>query len=378
VRGFWHPVSAVYLDRPRVLASPAVLRLLMAGEGRADLVYAGDRMWPAVRHGQALVVSPVAASLPGAGELVLAVEGGIPDVLRLEVRRGHAALVADADPAAPRPVGRESLLGRIAPGSRRRALSGSIARAALDVYEAAAFGPDPVPDPAVTVRLKYDDQAVHYDRVEDGALDPGLAARIAGRVPRGARVLVAGSGVGREAFALEAMGYQVAGVDFAQRMVDAAKAEATRRGSAATFAADDLRSHDVPAGSLAAVVFTYDVYSFVPDRRARVALLVRMRGWLARDGVIFLSARRTRGVWDRAVLTLQWLARAARFTANAWGDSHTRWLDASGTLRRSYVHVFTDRRLNREAGTAGLRLVAWDAGHGLFMPKVAALDVGGS
>jgi len=43
VRGFWHPLSAVYLDRPRVLASPAVLKLMLAGEGRAQVVYAGDR-----------------------------------------------------------------------------------------------------------------------------------------------------------------------------------------------------------------------------------------------------------------------------------------------------------------------------------------------
>jgi len=368
---FWHPVSAVYLDRPRVLASPAVLRLLMAGEGRADLVYAGDRMWPAIRHGQPLVVSPFASSPPVPGELVLAIDGGIPDVLRLEDLDGTTLVAADADPAPPRPVALEALLGRITPGIKRRRPSGSMARALLDLLEAAAFGPDSFSDPAVTVRLKYDDQAVHYERVERGVLDPDLAVRIAASVPRGARILVAGSGVGREAFALEQLGYEVAGVDFAEHMVDAARAEAARIGSAATFALADLRSHCEPDGTLAAVVFTYDVYSFVPDRRVRVALLDRMKGWLAPRGVIFLSARRTRGLWDRAVLTLQWLARAVRGSASAWGDTHTRWLDAAGSLRRSYVHVFTDRRLHRESEAAGLRRVRWDAGHGLFVPEAA-------
>lgn len=372
--GFWHPVSAVYLDRPRVLASPAVLRLMLAGEGRAEVVYAGDRMWPAIRHGQALLVTAVATSPPDAGELVMALDDGIPDVLRVDDLDGVTALTADADPAAPRVLHREALLGRVTPASKRRAPSGSIARAWLDLCEAAKFGPDPVGDAAATVRAKYDDQAVHYDRAGRGALDPGLAARIVARVPRGARILVAGSGVGHEAFALERLGYEVAGVDFAPRMVDAARSEAARIGSAATFAAADLRSHAERDGSLAAVVFTYDVYSFVPGRRARVALLARMRGWLARGGVIFLSARRTRGVWDRVVLSVQWLGRAARGRVTAWGDSHTRWLDAAGALRRSYVHVFTDGRLDRETAAAGLRQVAWKAGHGLLVARDAAFE----
>ena len=367
MRGFWHPISAVYLDRPRVLASPAVLRLLMAGEGRVEVVYAGDRMWPAIRHGQALVISPVETSSPKDGDVVLTVDGGIPDVMRLAEIGGAAAVTADADPGPPRPVIPAELLGRIERAPRRRRLRRSIARTWLDLREAAA-GPDAQDDPAQTVRQKYDDQAVHYDRLDAAAIDPGLAARVLERVPRGARVLVAGSGAGREAFELERLGYDVRGVDFSPRMVELAQAEAVRRGSSATFTAADLRSHDEPSGSLGAVVFTYDVYSFVPGMRDREALLTRLCLWLAEGGAVFLSARRTQRLWDHAVLWMQWLARAGRFRRSAWGDSHTRWLDASGNLRRSFVHVFTDARLDREAAAANLRRVSWEAGHGLFVP----------
>jgi SAM-dependent methyltransferase len=374
VTGFWHPVSAVYLNAPRVLASPAVLRLLMSGEGRAELVYAGDRMWPSVRHGQLLVVSPTAESTLTDGDVVLAVDGGIPDVMRLTASLGGAAVTADADPAPPRPVTPRDLLGRIDGARRRGAPIRSIARAWLDLFEAAAHGPDSVDDPAQTVRQKYDDQAVHYDRLDTQAIDPGLAARLVARVPRGARVMVAGSGAGREAFALELLGYDVAGVDFAPRMVEAAQAEAKRRGSSATFAVADLRSHNEPAGSLGAVVFTYDVYSFVPSLSDRAALLTRVSRWLAPGGAVFLSARRTQSGWGHAVLSLQWLRRAARLRPGAWGDSHTRWLDASGNLRRSFVHVFTDGRLDREAAAAGLRRVSWEGGHGLFVPREGAAE----
>jgi len=376
VRGFWHPVSAVYLDQPRALASPAVLRLLIAGEGRAEVVYAGDRMWPAIRHRQTLVVLPVAGSPPADGDVVLTVDGGIPDVMRMRGEAGAAAVTADADPGPPRAVTPREVLGRIEPAPRKRVTSRSIARTWLDLVEAAAGSPDREDDPAATVLHKYDDQAVHYDRVESAELDPAFAARLVERIPRGARVLVAGSGAGREAFALERLGYVVSGVDFSPRMVEAAQAEALRRGSTATFVTADLRAHDEPAGSLSAVVFTYDVYSFVPGRGDREALLARVRRWLGEGGVVFLSARRVHRPWERVVLTLQWMARVARIRPGAWGDSHTRWLDASGTLRRSFVHVFTDRRLDCETRAAGFSRVGWEAGHGLFIPWDAAAGRG--
>lgn len=365
MRAFWHPVSAIYIDEPRMLASPAVVRLVLAGEGRASIVYAGDRMWPAIRHGQSLVVAPVTGAAPAEGDVVLVVDGGVPDLTRVRGGQGRAC-VADADLDPPRPIPPGSVLGRLAPGPRRRAPSGRLARTVLDLLEAAAHRPDPDPDPADTVRSKYDGQAVHYQRSDADALDSRLGARIAARVARGGRILVAGSGAGREAFALEAMGYEVAGVDFSERMVASARAEASRRGSKAQFFAADLRSYDDAEGSLAAVVFTYDVYSFVPGTDARRALLARVRRWLAPGGAVFLSARRAQGAWDRAVLTLQWAAAAARGRPVAWGDSHTRWLDASGAFRRSYVHVFTESGLAAETSACGFRKLSWDGGHGLY------------
>jgi SAM-dependent methyltransferase len=368
VKAFWHPLSAIYLDQPRVRASPAVVRLVLAGEGRAAIVYAGDRMWPSIRHGQPLVVRSLGAGSPIAADLVLAVEDGLPHVLRLS--RDRTAVTADADPAPPRVVAEGVLLGWIEPAQRLRAPNRSLARALLDLREAFVHRPDPASDAAHTVRSKYDSQAVHYVGLESGPLEPALAARIREAVPQGARILVAGSGAGRETFALERMGYEVRGVDFSERMVAAATAEAARRGSRASFTAADLRAHDEPAGSLAGIVFTYDVYSFIPGEKPRKALLTRLARWLAPRGAMFLSARLARGAWDRLVLSLQWLALRRRGAAE-WGDSHTRWLDDAGELRRSYVHLFTDARLHGETASAGLRLVEWDGGHGHYVSEGA-------
>jgi hypothetical protein len=66
--------------------------------------------------------------------------------------------------------------------------------------------------------------------------------------------------------------------------------------------------------------------------------------------------------YERFILTLQWLRGAGR-PGGSWGDSHTRYLAPDGSLRRSYVHYFTPRRLRGEARQAGLRLDHWTGGH---------------
>ena len=363
---FWHPLSAVYLREPRALASPVVLRLMLSGEGRADLVYAGDRMWPAVRHGQPIEVRPLPAPGPQRGQVVLAVEGGVPEVLRIGAAGEALEVAADADPAPPRRLDPREILGRIDGVRSSLATRRAWARVWLDLVEAVAGAPDAHDDPSGTVRDKYDHQAPHYARADSGGIDPSLRARLEERLPHGARLLVAGSGAGAEVFALETIGYAARGVDFSARMVEAARAEARRRGSGASFVAADLRVHEEPSGCLDAVFFTYDVYSFLPHAAARRALLRRMRTWLVPGGALLLSARRVRGARDVAMLTLQRLGRVARGRAGEWGDSHTRWLDDGGRLRRSFVRVFTDRQLDRETSAAGFRRVSWQGGHGLY------------
>lgn len=297
--------------------------------------------------------------------MVLATVESIPDLLRVEaVEDGRLLLRADADPQIGRWVERAAVIA-IADLPRRRVLPGLrvLRRIAIDVREAwlghaeAADGTD--------VQSKYETQAPFY-AVAGATAAPDLLARATSAFLPAGRVLVAGSGVGTECFALAACGFEVSGLDFAPAMIAEARAEAERRHLSIHFVEADLLAHREPPGSLAGIFFTYDVYSFLADPEERVELLRRMGTWLAPDAGMLLAARRAVGGWRRLVLTVQWLACGAR---RPWGASHTRWISTRGQVHRSFVQVFPWRVLRNEWRAAGLREENWEAGHGLL--KVA-------
>jgi SAM-dependent methyltransferase len=366
---FWHPLSTILLTDPPCLASTGVLRMLLRAEGAVRLRYAGDRMWPAMRHGSSFRAAGPSGGAPRPGEVVLASVSGVPDLLRVARREGERLrLRADADPGSPVEARLDDVLAVAELPARAAPIPGT-RRLLLDLHEALHGRPDPRGDAAQTVREKYDAQAVHYARSESEALEAGLEARIREQVPAGSAILVVGSGTGRECFALARAGFRVRGVDFSTSMVRTAREEAERRGSDVAFEAADIRRLGPPAEALGAVLFTYNVYSFLPGSSERVAVLSRMRAWLRPEGVVHLSARRLASAYAALILGLQ---RLALRRGAEWGDSHTRWIGPDGSLHRSYVHVFTDRALRREAARAGYRMERWRGGHAVLRPAPAA------
>jgi SAM-dependent methyltransferase len=370
VKAFWHPLATILLAEPRCFATEGLVRMLLATERRADLVYAGDRMWPALPYGASFRVEPPDRDTLSPGAAVLVSRAGIPDLLRVSgADRDRVALAVDADPDGSVVLSRDAVLGRArlpasVPGPRRA----SLRRLALDLREAWTGRPDPREDPIETVRDKYESQATYYARVEGVDLESGLLAHIRERVRTGGTVLVVGSGTGRECFALAEAGWRVVGVEFAPTMVTLAAGEASRRGLEIDFRRADVRRLGLPEGSLDGIIFTYGVYSFFPWSGERVALLRRMRSWLRPDGVVFLSAQVLGTAYERLIVTLQWLAQARRGDAE-WGDSHTRWIPNDGKLYRSFLHVFSPARLRSETAAAGFRTDPWEGTHVVLTPR---------
>ena len=111
----------------------------------------------------------------------------------------------------------------------------------------------------------------------------GEARLVDAMLPRGARVLDAGSGTGRVAAHLAAVGHQVVGVDGDPVLV----AEAVREHPAARFLVGDLAELDLPAAGIAeqfdAIVCAGNVVTFLaPSTRREV--LRRMRSHLRPGG----------------------------------------------------------------------------------------------
>lgn len=349
---FWHPLSTLYMPQPRCYASSAMIRMMLAGEGAADLIYGGDRMWPAVAHGQEVRLRPHDGSAVAAGEALVVEHRRIPDLLRVVQARagGRVLLRGDSDPLNTIEIEGGAILGRaelgVASVSQLRRRS---RRARLEILEALSRSPDDAEeDPAQTVRRKYDAQAPFYGASEREDISGTLLQRIGSAIPPGGRVVVVGSGSGGECFALHRAGFRVRGIDFSAAMTAVAREGAEQRRLDIEFVEADIREHSEEAATLSGILFTYESYSFLPQSTSRVALLRRMARWIAPDGAIFLSARMVEGLHQRSILTIQ------RLRAGAWGDSHTRYLLPDGALRRSFVHYFTMRGLRREAAAAGL------------------------
>jgi SAM-dependent methyltransferase len=369
MHSFWQPQSALFLPDLPGYASAYLLQRQLASGRLAEILYRGDRMWPAIRSGASVRVLSSEAWTPKRGELVVVSIHGALDLLRItRCAEENVEVCGDADPGPPVTIPRAAIRARLAdpttggvPSSVRRALR----RALLDLREASAGRPDQAPDPADTVRQKYDAQAPYYARARTEEVPPPLLARVRAHVRPGGRILVAGSGTGGGCLALAAAGFDVRGIDFSGAMVRLAIEEAERRRAQVSFVEDDLRNHDEPAGSLAAVLFTYDTYSFLAARADRIALLRRAARWLEGGGSVFLSARRALRFYERCCLAIQYAATTPR-GERRFGDSHTRWIAPSGELRRSFLHVFTARQLARETAAAGFRIGPWEGGHAIL------------
>ncbi len=209
---------------------------------------------------------------------------------------------------------------------------------------------------ASSVLEKYDSQAEGYASCALEPTTPDWNAAIRRHLGTTGRIAVLGCGAGRECFALVRAGFEVHGVDFSSRMVQLAKQIAAGAGlRGATFDVADARAFTPPHGPVDGVLFTSDLYSFVPTRTQRLELLRRIAGWLAADAPLLLSARTVSRAWPRTVLTAQWLLALGR---RRLGDSHTRYFHPDGSEHRSFVHCFSPRTLEREIRLAGYRRTA--------------------
>jgi hypothetical protein len=133
----------------------------------------------------------------------------------------------------------------------------------------------------------YDVEAEIIGR--ETALLPEEQALLERYLTRGSRLLDVGCGAGREAVGFTRAGLSVVGIDVAPAMIDRARERAQAAGLAIEFVVGEPLTWPAPGAPFDAIYFSPGIYSHIPGRTRRVRTLARLRGLLARGGLIVLG-----------------------------------------------------------------------------------------
>jgi SAM-dependent methyltransferase len=167
------------------------------------------------------------------------------------------------------------------------------------------------------------------------------------------RVLLVGSGSGRDIVALTARGCEVVGVEPAARAADRARILVRERQLNAMIVDGYIEDVEIP-GTFDAIVFSYFCYACIPESKRRVAVLEKARAHLAPGGRIIVSVVFREYPPGGRVITLGRIAGA--LARSDWriepGDSIAR--DGMTRTALAYEHLFGPGEIEREAEAAGL------------------------
>ncbi|HVQ14843.1 MAG TPA: class I SAM-dependent methyltransferase [Vicinamibacterales bacterium] len=184
------------------------------------------------------------------------------------------------------------------------------------------------------------------------------------------RVLLVGSGTGRDLIPFVEMGCVVTGVEPAPRAVDLARRALTARGMSATLVEGFVEQAPF-AGVFDVMWFSYCCYSYIFDSSRRVSVLRKLHRHLADEGRIVLTCH---GASDGQHPQSRLLAIAR--TANRWrdpgwrlepGDMFEPWRGKSPSFQ--YVHIFPKAEVESEAARAGFSLAATDVSDAYVLTK---------
>jgi len=168
------------------------------------------------------------------------------------------------------------------------------------------------------------------------------------------RILLVGSGPGRDFVALVARGYRVTGVEPAQRAIATARRHLAGRGLSAEIVEGFFEDVALP-GAFDAIVFSYCCYSFIPGSPRRIAALRKAAAHLTVSGRIVISYLTERS-GHPALIRLARLSSA--LSGSDWrpepGDIVDP-VDPAAPLYH-YEHPFTAEEIEREARAAGLQV----------------------
>lgn len=217
-------------------------------------------------------------------------------------------------------------------------------------------GTERLDDLRADLRLAWDGFNSTRESVEEG-LAPVERTLFDACVPPGSRILLVGSGSGRDLIPLARAGHRMTGVEPARRALERCEEFLRELGLEAPLVPDFFEDADI-RGPFDAIIFSYFCYGYIPVSARRVAVLRKARGLLAPGGRIFVSYV----VTARPHRLLTRLANvAAAITRSDWrlepGDSISMTFDTGRRPCFLFDHAFTTTELLDEIAAAGLDVV---------------------
>jgi SAM-dependent methyltransferase len=185
----------------------------------------------------------------------------------------------------------------------------------------------------------------------NAGLFPAERRFIEQRVAPGSRILLVGSGTGRELIALAACGFRVTGVEPVPRTLDRCRATLASRRLDADLRAGYIEDVVLDDNSFDVAMFSFFVYSLIPTSSRRIAALKKVLSAVKPGGLILVS-------YMTGGAPSVWLTRIARAVGAVartdWrlepGDAVYR--TSPGALR--FEHIFTPAGIDQELAAAGL------------------------
>lgn len=191
------------------------------------------------------------------------------------------------------------------------------------------------------------------------------------------RILLVGSGPGRDLVGLLKLGYRVEGLDVAARAVAHSRRMLEREGLTTDLYTGPIEAVELP-GSFDAFIFSWCCYAYIPQFEARVAVLRKVKARLNPNGRILISyiaaGRPSRALPIRLTRFASWISRSD------WSPELGDVVQSSGDWHViHYEHQFREGEFENEARAAGLTLVfheLYDSLTGtavLMAPEVCAM-----
>jgi SAM-dependent methyltransferase len=191
-------------------------------------------------------------------------------------------------------------------------------------------------------------------------------------VKPGDRVLVVGSGTGRDVVPLARMGCEVVGVEPLTAATATARRTAAEHGLAVTIINGYIEDVAL-SGLFHAIIVSCFCYGYIPGRQRRIEVLKKMRAHLTRGGRILLSYVR----WPDPPARLPWAKAVGRWCRSDWqvedGDVVFPHRNSPGLF--NYDHVFTNDEITEEIASADLQICSRQDVRSQSVLVLAALDM---